>query len=85
MNNYRIRNTTELKNIQYLEIRGKDVGRLRPCNLQVSRTFFSELNPLSATPTKWSNTLKTIRREKPTHCLSVCEYFVGLALKGLQN
>ena len=49
-----------------------------------SRTFdLLLLNPLSANPTKWSNTLKTIRRQKPTNCLSVFDHFVGLALKGL--
>ena len=49
------------------------------------------LNPLSANPTKWSNTLKqlvgkstqTIRRLLPANCLSVFDHFVGLVLKGL--
>ena len=36
---------------------------------------FSSINPLSANPTKWSNTL----------CLSVFDHFVGLALKGLTH
>ena len=27
---------------------------------------------------------KTIRRQQPTHCLSVSDHFVGLALKGLK-
>ena len=40
------------------------------------------INPLSANPTKWSNT-QTIRRQKPTNCLSVFDDFVGLVLKGL--
>ena len=40
------------------------------------------VNPLSANPTEWSNTLKTIRRLLPTNCLSVFDHFVGLALKG---
>ena len=39
--------------------------------------------PLSASPTKWSNTLKTIRRQQPTNRLSVFDYFQGLALKGI--
>ena len=39
-------------------------------------------NPLSAGPTKWSNT-QTIRRQKPTSCLIVFDHFVGLVLKGL--
>ena len=36
------------------------------------------LNPLSANPTKWSNTLKQF-----LGYLSVFDHFVGLALKGL--
>ena len=41
------------------------------------------INPLSASPTKWSNTLKQFVGEQPTNCLSVFDYFVGSALKGL--
>ena len=41
------------------------------------------LNPLSANPTKWSNTLKQNHRQQPTNCLSVLDHFVELALKGL--
>ena len=40
-------------------------------------------NPLSANPTKWSNTLKQFVGKLPTNCLSVFDHFVGLALKGL--
>ena len=43
------------------------------------RTYF---NPLSANPTKWSNTLKQFGT-LPTNCLSVFDHFVELALKGL--
>ena len=39
-------------------------------------------NPLSANPSKWSNT-QTIRRQQPTNYLSLFDHFVGLALKGL--
>ena len=42
-------------------------------------------NPLNTNPTKWSNTLKTIRRFLPTNCLRVFNHFVGLALKGLKS
>ena len=45
----------------------------------------SELNPLSANPTKWSNTLKQFVGKLPTNCLSVFDHFVKLALKGLIN
>ena len=41
------------------------------------------INPLSANPTKWSNTLKQFVGILPTNCLSVFDHFVGLTLKGL--
>ena len=41
--------------------------------------LISFINPLSANPSKLSNALKL-----PTNCLSVLDYFVGLALKGLK-
>ena len=44
----------------------------------------SLLNPLSANPTKWSNTLKQLVGNLPTNCLNVSDHFVGLALKGLK-
>ena len=40
-------------------------------------------NPLSANPTKWSNTLKQFAGNLPTNCLSVFDHFVKLALTGL--
>ena len=43
---------------------------------------FNLLNPLSANPTKWSNTLKPFVGNLPTTCLSVFDHFVGLAPKG---
>ena len=43
----------------------------------------SQLNALSANPTKWSDTLKQFVGKLPTNCLSVFDHFVGLALKGL--
>ena len=44
-------------------------------------------NPLSANPTKWSNTLKQFVELKtmPTNSLSVIDRFVGLVLKGLNS
>ena len=39
--------------------------------------------PLSANFTKWSNRLKQLVGNLPTNCLSVFDYFVGLALKRL--
>ena len=41
------------------------------------------VNPLSANPTKWSNILKQFAGNLLMNCLSVFDYFVGLALKGL--
>ena len=42
-------------------------------------------NPLSASRTKWSNTLKQFVGKLPTNCWSVFNHFVGLALKGLNG
>ena len=39
--------------------------------------------PLSANPTKWSNTLRQLVGNLPTNCLSVFDHFVKLVLKGL--
>ena len=41
-------------------------------------------NPLSANPTKWSNTLKQSVGNLPTNCLSVFYHFMNLAFKGLK-
>ena len=43
-----------------------------------------DFNPLIANITKWSNTLKQFVGKLPTHCLSVFDHFVGLAIKGLK-
>ena len=51
----------------------------------IFKTLFlqlNSLNPLSANPTKWSNTLKQFVGNLPTNCLSVFDHFVILALKG---
>ena len=45
--------------------------------------FLADLNPLSDSSTKWSNTLKQFVGNLPTNCLSVFDHFVKLALKGL--
>ena len=41
----------------------------------------TNLNPLSANPTKWSNTLKQFVGKLPMNCLSVFDHFEILALK----
>ena len=43
----------------------------------------TEVNPLSANPTKWSDTLKQFVGNLPTNCLSLFYHFAKLALKGL--
>ena len=43
------------------------------------------LNPLSANPKKWSNTLKQFVGNSPTNCLSVFDHFVILAFEGLNH
>ena len=40
--------------------------------------------PLSANPTKWSNTLKQFFGKLRKSCLSVFDHFAELALKGLR-
>ena len=42
------------------------------------------LNPLSADPTKWSNTPKQFVGRLPTNCLSVFDHVVKLVLNGLK-
>ena len=50
----------------------------------LKKYFYALLNPLSANPTKWSNTLKQFVGNLPTNCLSAFDHFVKLALKGLK-
>ena len=45
--------------------------------------FQRNLNPLSANPTKWSNTLKPFVGCSLTNFLSVFDHFEGLTPKGL--
>ena len=49
------------------------------CRVACNR--YQPFNPLSANPTKWSNTLKQVVGRLPTNCLSVFDHFVGLALE----
>ena len=54
-------------------------------NLNVRQTFCEgSINPLSANPTKWSNTLKQFVGKLSTNFLSVFDHFDGLAIKGLK-
>ena len=53
-------------------------------NFSSTKSFTNNnLNPLSANPEKWSNTLKQIVGNLPAICLSVFDHFMNLALKGL--
>ena len=58
---------------------------LSSCYRKTSGNVLQIFNPLSANFTKWSNTLKQFVGSLPTNCLSVFDYFVGLALKGLKK
>ena len=50
----------------------------------LEKTLENYDNHLSASPTKWSNTLKQfVSKLLTNYCLSVFANFVGLALKGL--
>ena len=54
------------------------------CSVYLSYFYFSNyFNPLSASFTKWSNTLEQFVDKLPTNCLSVFDHFVGLAREGL--
>ena len=53
--------------------------------LKKDRLILQYSYPLSANPTKWSNTLKQLVGNLPTNCLSVFDHFVKLALKGLRK
>ena len=47
---------------------------------EMSLKSAQNLNPLSTSPTKWSNT-QTIRRLLPMNCLNVFDHFVRLSLR----
>ena len=49
----------------------------------MSKRVNIDVNPLSADPKKWSNTLKQFVG-KSRQILSVFDHFVGLTLKGLK-
>ena len=55
---------------------------LKKC-CSTSPLLFFGLNPLSANPTKWSDTLKQFVANLLMNCLSVFDHFVKLVLKGL--
>ena len=42
-----------------------------------------KFNPLNTNPGKWSNTIKQFVGKLPMNCLSMFDFFMGLALEGL--
>ena len=56
---------------------------LQFCGREMRPNVRRILKPLSANPTKWSNTLKQSVDNLPTNGLNVFDHFVGMALKGL--
>ena len=60
----------------YNQSKLKFLSNFKKLSFEKNPKFLIMFNPLSANPTKWSNTLKQF-------VLSVFDYFVGLALKGL--
>ena len=74
--------------------KNEEVSKCPACKINILKTDISPssdfqtllllLNPLSANPTKWSDTLKQFVGNLPTNCLSVFDHFMSLALKGLK-
>ena len=71
-----------LENIQACSV--KIEPRLGEVFYGRGRVFLWCINPLSTSPTKWSNTLKQLIGKLLTNCLSVFDHFVKLAVKGLR-
>ena len=68
--------------IRKVKKRKKDIALTNPKKTIVFAKKRHIINPLSANPRKWSNTLKQFVGKLPTNCLSVFDHFMGLALKG---
>ena len=64
--------------------RNDEIILLKISPLIVRSNKKKDVHPLSAKPTKWSNTSKQFVGNLPTNCLGVFVHFVGLALKGLK-
>ena len=62
----------------------KNWSKIFLLNMKKYQKGYWYLNPLSADPTKWPNTLKQFVGKLPTNCLSVFDRFMRLALKGLK-
>ena len=68
-------------NVKFLESSKKNIISGASYSLELANVD----GPLSANPTKWSNTLTQFVGNLPSNCLSVFDHFVGLALKGLTH
>ena len=64
--------------------RNDDVSRILKLEVTTSDIDCVLVNPLSANPPKWSNTLKQFVVKLPTNCLSVFGHFVKLGLQGIK-
>ena len=71
-------------NYIFLEDFNMEPNCLALTSFMQSFNMFNLINPLSANPEKWSNTLKQFVANLPTNCLSVFDHFMNLALKGLK-
>ena len=73
-----------MKHLAQWEFNLREVSNnnLQETFLCILPTYVAIINPLSANPEKWSNTLKQIVGNLPTICLSVFDHFMNLALKG---
>ena len=58
---------------------------IRKCCVSLRNQLGYHINPLSANPSKWSNTLNQFVGKLPTNWLSVFDHFEGLALKRLRS
>ena len=70
----------------YLILSKESDAEIRVGKSLIKNTYcekFLGVNPLTANPAKWPNTLKQFGN-LPTNCLSVFGHFAGLAVKGLK-
>ena len=53
------------------------------CEVEIK--IMLKFNPISANPTKWSNTPKQFVGNLPANYLNLFDHFMGLGFKGLKN
>ena len=69
------------KSVAYKSIAYKKSVNTRNGQDGSSPNFASNINPLNANLTKWSNILEQLFGNLPTNCLNVFDHFVGLEFK----